>query len=199
MELDDEAVVEIASEDDVSRQQRLELRATRRTLEAGDRLCRKYMARRDLKLDTPPQPTRISSSSSRPQPGRRRNVEEVNATPKPSYIDESREPQRYDSISSRPTRNSAERTFTPAPVVETPQMPNDSYNPPTHQGSRYSAVPNYGRYDPSAEGGYDGANIPPPPPRPAGNPPIPPKRPDGDDANSEHARSKSGLFGRRKN
>jgi hypothetical protein len=50
VELDDAAVIEIASEDEYSRQQRLELRNTRRTLEAGERICRKYMARRDLKL-----------------------------------------------------------------------------------------------------------------------------------------------------
>lgn len=50
MELDDDTVIAIASEDEMMRQRRLQLRNTKRILEMGDRICRKYMARRDLRL-----------------------------------------------------------------------------------------------------------------------------------------------------
>lgn len=49
MELDDDTVIAIASEDEMMRQRRLQLRNTKRILETGDRICRKYMARRDLR------------------------------------------------------------------------------------------------------------------------------------------------------
>ncbi|KAF2398701.1 hypothetical protein EJ06DRAFT_564128 [Trichodelitschia bisporula] len=50
VELDDETVIEIAAEDDALRHHRLELRNTRRVLEAGERICRRYMSKRDMSL-----------------------------------------------------------------------------------------------------------------------------------------------------
>jgi len=73
VELDDAAVIEIASEDESLRHHRIELRNTRRILEAGERICRKYMTRRDLKLDPELRSnsnTASNSSTSRPTVGR---------------------------------------------------------------------------------------------------------------------------------
>jgi hypothetical protein len=234
VELDDAAVIEIASEDEYSRQQRLELRNTRRTLEAGERICRKYMARRDLKLvstedascnlnvklitkqDTPPQATRLSSTTARPLPGRRRFAErtESTATLQPTAnfqptVTEEQQPTPVRSsgeVKTSPTsnRHSADRhtsrNYTPTSVQDPWQQTNGTipteqpqqYNQPTYPNSQYSAVPNNGRYDP-----YEAApNIPP---RPAAVPPLPPKRQGDnesvrDDASSDHRANRQGNF-----
>jgi hypothetical protein len=201
VELDDAAVIEIASEDEYSRQQRLELRATRRTLEAGERVCRKYMARRDLKLDGLPQPANPVTTSSRPQPGRRRAANRpetpaASATLQPSFAEEAaRAPLYDDTASTRSNRHSVERSASRATVQDaTTPTQADTYSSNSYPSSRYASVPDYGRYDPRDAGNSAAPNMPP------RNPPIPPKRPtdvesEHTDANSEHKTKARGLFG----
>jgi hypothetical protein len=206
VELDDAQVIEIASEDEFSRQQRLELRATRRTLEAGERICRKYMARRDLKLD-PPAPTRVSSTSSRPQPGRRRGQNRNEpVAPANTLQPEIRTPQYTEDLPSTfspSKRESLERSESRATNRDTPQpSTTPTYNASGYNTNRHTEAAAFDPYAPAdgySQYGSSGA----PPSFPPRNPPIPPKRPTevDADAGSEHKSKGQGLFSniRRKN
>jgi GTP-binding protein EngB required for normal cell division len=221
VELSDDAIIQIASEDEYSRQQRLELRERRRTLEAGERICRKYMARRDLKLvckrtlqlpsiiinhqqDTP-QPIKILN---KPMPARRKAPErnEPAASYQQPIANQQPKPQRNSDEVPTPKSNrhsgdrSSTRNYAPPSVQETsqqatgtiPSSAEQQYNPSSYPNSQYSAVPSYGRYDP-----YEAApNIPP---RPAAVPPLPPKRQENgdgvrDDSSSDHRANRQGNF-----
>ncbi|KAF2429753.1 hypothetical protein EJ08DRAFT_650206 [Tothia fuscella] len=206
VDMDDAAIIEIASEDEYSRQQRLELKATRRTLESGERICRKYMARRDLKLDGLPSVTKpASATSSRPQPGRRRDQNRtavpssqplVQAPPQPTFAEEAARASQFDldSHTNRPaSRQTVERSDSRATTHETQSQaqaaPSQNYDPyagDRRSSSRYAAVPDYGRYDPNAVESSPAPNMPP------RNPPIPPKRPE---AEEDHRSKRGGLFG----
>jgi hypothetical protein len=217
MELDDQAVIELASEDASNRQHRMDLRNTRRILEAGERICRKYMARRDLKLDPELRTgaSRLSdSSTTRTQPGRpttarrgqnRRDVSTQNLQPQaPSYAEP--EPSYYEASPATPTF-AGQTTLNRAPSRATidsqrtatsanMSTADDPYAPSTYDRHRQDPTPSYGRYDPHGPAN-EGYVAPAPPPRPANQPPIPPKRPDDD---VDQRRSGGGLrqvFGRK--
>lgn len=212
MELDDEAVVELASEDPGNRQVRIDLRNTRRILEAGERVCRKYAARKDLKLDPDtrtgmPRASDADPLASRTQPGRptaarrqRREVPVQNLQPQaPSYAEP--EATFYEASSQTPTtmhRASSRATVDTQRTQASANMgtSDDPYASSQYDRHRQEPTPNYGRYDPRSTAD-EGFVVPAPPPRPTAQPPIPPKRPD---EHEDQRRSGSGLrqvFGRK--
>jgi hypothetical protein len=195
----------------------MDLRNTRRILEAGERICRKYMARRDLKLDPEfrPAASRLSGSSStaRAQVGQptarrgqnRREVSTQNLQPQaPSYAEP--EANYYEASPATPTfagQTSLNRAPSRATIdtqrtntSATISTADDPYAPSGYDRHRQDAAPGYGRYDPH-DPSNNGYVAPAVPPRPANQPPLPPKRPDDD---VDHRRSGGGLrqvFGRK--
>ncbi|KAE9993248.1 hypothetical protein EG327_005855 [Venturia inaequalis] len=219
MELDDEAVVEICEEDPANRQVRIDLRNKRRILEAGDRICRKYMARRDLKLDPELRTSATGASrgsdsdtANRNQPGRPTAARRQRREVPPQVL---QQPQAPSYAEPQESYHTAQAPSTPASIQRAPSRATvDTHRTsvvgnigaaedPYVSSSRYDnhrqaePTPNYGRYDPRGNDSEGGYVAPPPPPRPAAQPPIPPKRPDD---HEEQRRSGGGLrqvFGRK--
>jgi len=222
VELDDEAVIEIASEDESLRHHRMELRNTRRILEAGERICRKYMARRDLKLDPelrapPSNPLSDPSSNGRAPVGRtarrgqnRREVpQSLPSFQQPTHSYEPPETNNYDPQPSTPTfmnpvspqRAPSRATLDPHRASGTIQNPpmEDPYVPSGYDRRHQDPAPGYGRYDPNNPSNDGYVPAPAIPPRPANQPPLPPKSRVEDE--SEHGRrggALKGMFGGRK-
>jgi len=185
-EFDDSEILEIAAEDPGIREQRIELRNTRRVLEAGERICRKYTARRDLSLDTAA-PTAAKGASSRPYnpngnatPMKNQNRRPLAPLqPEPTTQRSSFEDTSPRQASYRPEQNvqrSASRATTAttdAQATASISNPGDPYAPVGYHSPRESYTPSYARNE-SANGYYDAApNVPPRPP-----PSLPPKRPE---------------------
>jgi len=190
-EFDDSEILEIAAEDPGVREQRIELRNTRRVLEAGERICRKYTARRDLSLDTAA-PTSIKGPSSRPY------NPNGNATPKKNQNRKPLAPAQPDTTAQRPSfeetsprqasyrpeqnvqRSASRATTATADTQATASIsnPGDPYAPVGYHSPRESYTPSYTRNE-SANGYYDAApSVPPRPP-----PSLPPKRPENGQEN----------------
>lgn len=163
------------------------------------------MARRDLKLDSPPQPRTTSTlSSSRPQPGRRRGQNRTETAGSTASLLPDRtqhQPDDLPSTFSPSKRESLERADSRATMRESTQptssaLRDGSYNSSGYNTARHSEAPTYGPYDPTTDGystyGSNGA----PPSFPPRNPPIPPKRPTevDTDASSEHRTKGQGIF-----
>jgi hypothetical protein len=186
-EFDDSTIMEIAAEDPGIRQVRTELKNTRRTLEAGERICRKYTARRDLALDFAPAVEKKTISSSRPYnpngntvPAKRQGrkpLASTEAIPIRTSIDESgpRQPLYQQEPAPPSLQRASSRTTTgttDARVSAHISNPGDPYATPGYHRTRDSYIPSEYRSD-SANGYYDSTpNVPPRPP-----PSIPPKQP----------------------
>jgi GTP-binding protein EngB required for normal cell division len=219
VELDDAAVIEIASEDESLRNQRMELRNTRRILEAGERICRKYMARRDLKLDPEIRsaPNRLSDSSTtaRAAVGRtakQANRREINQSqsyqiPPPPPIQTYEPPEQTyqepptptyvnpispNRASSRATQDT-QRPSTSS-TINNPTV-DDPYAPSAYNRHRQDPASGYGDYE--SNNGYT-PSAPAVPPRPANQPPLPPKRVEDETEHGRRGGALRGVFGGRK-
>jgi hypothetical protein len=183
-EFDDEVIMEIAAEDPSIRHLRADLKNQRRTLEAGERICRKYTARRDLSLDFAAPTEKKTKSSARPynptgnatpRQSRKPVVPAPAAEPRTSYEEATSSPRHQRD----PAQPSVHRTPSRATVDSTISNPSsDQYMPPGYNtasrsnNSRQSYVPS--EYQ---NGGGDYYEAPQQlPPRPP--PTLPPKQPD---------------------
>jgi hypothetical protein len=188
-EFDDSEIMEIANEDPSIRQVRAELKNTRRTLEAGERICRKYTARRDLSLDFTPTAEKKTKSSARPynpngnaavaQKQTRKPLASTETLPVRQSMDEPSPRQasyKHDAVPPSLQRASSRATTGTVDTQASANISNpggDGYAPPGFHRNRDSYIPNEYRSD-SANGYYDSApHVPPRPP-----PSIPPKQPD---------------------
>jgi len=183
-EFDDSTIMEIAAEDPSIRQLRADLKNTRRTLEAGDRICRKYTARRDLSLDFAPTTEKKATSSSRPYNPNgnavpthvqsRKPLSNIEATPsRTSFEDSSPRQPSYQREAAPPSLNRASSRATTGTIDTQASAnitnPGDQYGSPAYHRTRESYVPPEYRSD---YADYDGApQIPPRQP-----PTIPPKQ-----------------------
>jgi hypothetical protein len=184
-EFDDEVIMEIAAEDPSIRHLRADLKSQRRTLEAGERICRKYTARRDLSLDFAPATDKKAKSSARPynpsgNPAPRQRKPIVAATaaePRTSYEEATSSPRA--AYQREPAPPSVQRTPSRATVDSTISNPGagDQYMPPpgynaSRQNNRQSYVPT--EYQNGGGEYYEAPQqLPPRPP-----PTIPPKQPE---------------------
>lgn len=181
-DFDDETIMEIAAEDPSIRQLRTELKNTRRTLEAGERICRKYTARRDLSLDfTPTTDKKTKTSASRPYnpngnaaPTPKATRKAVAATPagaRTSYEDATVSPQA--TYQREPAPPSLQRNPSRATIDSTNgDYAPPGYAPPRNTASRQSYVPS--QYQDTEQYYEATPHVPPRPP-----PTIPPKQPEG--------------------
>jgi len=197
-EFDDETIMEIAAEDPSIRHLRTELKNTRRTLEAGERICRKYTARRDLSLDFTPS----TDASGKKKSSARPYNPNGNAAPKP--------PQSRKAVAAAPpaeprtsyedARAYPQRTPSRATVDSTISNPgnSDNYMPPGYappsasqrsnrERTRESYVPS--EYQNGAGDYYEATpHVPPRPP-----PTIPPKQPEQPGTPDEGFKSRQAM------
>lgn len=188
-EFDDSDVMEISAEDPSVREQRIELRNTRRVLEAGERICRKYTARRDLSLDTAAPTAKGSSSrpynpngNSAPRNTQSRKpltlVQPESVTRRSSFEETSPRQPSYQNVQRSASR--ATTATTEAQATASMSNPGDPYAPAGYHEQRESYAPSYPRNE-SANGNYDYSSAPSVPPRPP--PSLPPKRPENGQEN----------------
>lgn len=199
-EFDDETIMEIAAEDPSIRQLRTELKNTRRTLEAGERICRKYTARRDLSLDFTPATAKAEKKSSArpynpngnsaPKQTRKAVAASAPAEPRTSYED------ARPSYQREPAPPSVQRTPSRATVDSSISNPGNSdsymppgYAPPSRSSNRQSYVPDGYRNGNGAEEYYEATpHVPPRPP-----PTIPPKQPEVTTPDGEGFKSRQAM------
>jgi hypothetical protein len=189
-EFDDEIIMEIAAEDPSIRHLRTDLKNTRRTLEAGERICRKYTARRDLSLDFAPAIEKKTKSSARPYNPNGNAAPTPKQARKPVVVATPTAPEprtSFEDATSSPRQPSYQREAAPPSLQRNPSRAtvdstsSERYAPPNY-APRTATKETYFPSEYANGGDYyeQSPNVPPRPP-----PTIPPKQPQPEPVTSE--------------